>query len=78
MIHSDDAPKLEKELHRVFEEMRVNKINYRKEFFKVPIALVRERIEKLELETKWTIKADALEYRESLQLEKQKMVFSQN
>jgi len=78
MIHSENAPQLEKELHKVFENMRVNKVNYRKEFFKVPIGSVREKIEKLGLETKWTMKADALEYRESIQLEKEGLVFSEN
>jgi predicted Holliday junction resolvase-like endonuclease len=70
MIYSDDAPKLEKELHEVFKNHQVNKVNYRKEFFNVPLKEVRSKVEELELETHWTMKAEALEYRESLQLAK--------
>jgi len=70
MIHSEDAPKLEKELHETFNLNRVNKINYRKEFFSVPISEIKSKIDSLELETHWTMKADALEYRESLELKK--------
>lgn len=33
-IASDDAPKLENDLHKMFEDKRVNKANRRKEFFK--------------------------------------------
>ena len=37
MIYSDDAPALEKSLHRVFDDKSVNKVNPRKEFFKLPL-----------------------------------------
>ena len=37
MIYTDDAPKLEAELHQRFAEFKMNSDNYRKEFFKVPI-----------------------------------------
>ncbi|MDQ2178047.1 DUF4041 domain-containing protein [Marinifilum sp. D714] len=76
MIHSEDAPKLEKELHDVFENNRVNKVNYRKEFFTVPITTIKEKIDNLNLETLWTMKAEAKEYRESVELKRreQKMV----
>jgi hypothetical protein len=70
MIYSKDAPKLEATLHKMFILNRVNKINQRKEFFKVPIKEVREYIEKTGIETKWTITAEARQYRETLALEK--------
>ena len=35
IIFSEDAPSLEGKLHKAFDEKRVNKINLRKEFFKV-------------------------------------------
>ncbi len=72
MIHSEDAPKLEKELHNVFENDRVNKVNYRKEFFTVPITTIKEQIDNLKLETHWTMKAEAKEYRESIELKHRK------
>lgn len=37
MIFSDDAPKLEKTLHRHFRNREINKVNHRKEFFRVNI-----------------------------------------
>jgi len=70
MIFSEDAPKLEKELHSKFFDNQLNKVNPRKEFFKIPISVIREEIEKLGLTTHWTMKAEALEYRESIQLER--------
>lgn len=65
MIYSEDAPTLERELHRQFAEHQVNRINPRKEFFKVPLAEVREAIEEEDLEVHWTMAAEAWEYRES-------------
>ena len=37
IIPSDDAPSLENKLHKQFENYRLNKVNLRKEFFKVSI-----------------------------------------
>lgn len=70
MIFSDDAPKLENELHKEFAHLQVNKINPRKEFFRVPLADVRQLLDSRELEVHWTMTAEAREYRESLVLEK--------
>lgn len=73
MIHSEDAPKLEKELHQTFNLDRVNKINYRKEFFSIPISEIKAKIDTLKLETHWTMKADALEFRESVEMKKKEL-----
>lgn len=69
MIFSNDAPKLETELHKLFSENQVNKVNPKKEFFKVNIKAIREKIESMGIETKWTMLADAVEYRESLAIQ---------
>lgn len=37
MIYTDDAPKLEAELHQRFAEQKMNNDNYRKEFFHVSL-----------------------------------------
>lgn len=37
MIYTDDAPRLETELHQRFASYRMNEYNYRKEFFRVPL-----------------------------------------
>lgn len=66
MIFSDDAPKLENELHKIFSDNQVNKVNSKKEFFKVNIKDIRNQIEHMGIEAKWTMLADAKEYKESL------------
>ncbi|MFK5948590.1 MAG: DUF4041 domain-containing protein [Methylococcales bacterium] len=72
MIHSTDAPKLEKELHEVFKSNQVNKVNSRKEFFNVALTEIKNKVDELGVngEAHWTMKAEALEYRESIQLAK--------
>ena len=42
-IFSDDAVGLEQKLHNILEDKRVNKINLRKEFFKVSIDELEEK-----------------------------------
>ncbi len=70
MIFSEDAPKLEAALHRKFNETRVNKVNFRKEFFRVGITDLKREIEQLGIEVAFTIHAEAEEYRESLAIDK--------
>ncbi len=69
MLVSDDAPALEAELHRRFVERQVNKINKRKEFFRVSLTELRQVIDELGLEASWTLTAEAAQYRETLALE---------
>lgn len=47
MISTDDAPALEKRLHKEFESKRVNLANYRKEFFYVTLDEVKDSLSKL-------------------------------
>lgn len=70
LIRTDDAPKLERELHARFDEARVNKVNYRKEFFRVPIHHLREFVAERGLEATFTMTAEAREYRETKAFEK--------
>lgn len=69
MIFSEDAPSLETELHRIFSIHQVNKVNPRKEFFRLPITDIREYLDKKNLDIKWTILAEAAQYKETLALE---------
>lgn len=71
MIFSEDAPGLEKALHRHFLRRQMNKVNPRKEFFRVGLADIRLELEQLGIETHWTMTAEAREYRESLRIEEQ-------
>ncbi len=70
MIFSEDAPGLENQLHKHFVTMQMNKVNYRKEFFRVNITHIKEEVEKFGLTAKWTIAALAREYHESMAIEK--------
>ncbi|ADZ92037.1 DUF4041 domain-containing protein [Marinomonas mediterranea] len=72
MIFSKDAPSLEKALHKAFYTQSVNKVNPRKEFFKLPLSDIKSAIEAEDItDIHWTMKADAEEYRESLAIEKE-------
>ncbi len=69
LLFSNDAPALERDLHKHFLRNQVNKANPRKEFFRVDLAQIRTEIERLGIDTKWTLAAAAREYRESLAIE---------
>ena len=71
MIFSEDAPKLENELHKIFSNNQVNKVNSKKEFFRVDLKDIREQLEKMGIEAKWTMLAEAKEYRESLAIDEE-------
>jgi hypothetical protein len=70
LIFAEDAPALETKLHRHFVLSQINKVNYRKEFFRVSIAEIRTELEALGLAATWTMAAAAREYRESMAIEK--------
>jgi hypothetical protein len=70
MVASDDAPALESALHAEFDELRINKVNYRKEFFRVPLERVRTLITEKGYEVTFTMLAEAHEYRETTVLSK--------
>lgn len=70
MIWTDDAPALERELHKRFVRSQINKVNPRKEFFRVPLSAVRDCVDAMGLEATWTISAEAVQYRETLAIER--------
>ena len=65
LIFHTDAVSLEKQLHQELEKLRVNKVNLRKEFFKVTPSTVKELLTKLSTENILTFneKAEAPEWR---------------
>ncbi|SDQ03974.1 Meiotically up-regulated gene 113 [Chryseobacterium soldanellicola] len=71
MIYSADAPALERQLHKRFLKNQLNKINPRKEFFRLKINDVKNYMESMEIECKWTMIAEARQYRETLKLEEE-------
>lgn len=69
MIFSDDAPALENILHETFRAKEVNKVNHRKEFFKVDLAEIERVVKKHHNATvTFTMLAEARQYRESLKI----------
>ncbi len=69
MIFSDNAPGLERELHKKFLRLQMNKVNPRKEFFKVTLADIKAEVESMNINAKWTMVSEARHYRESLAIE---------
>lgn len=49
MIYTDDAPKLEAELHQRFAEFKMNSDNYRKEFFKSSLSEIKFVLKELNM-----------------------------
>ncbi len=69
LIEADDAPALERELHEAFAINQVNKMNWRKEFFRVSLGDIRNRVAGMGKPADWTMEAAAREYHETLALE---------
>lgn len=66
LIFSYDAYSLENELHQYFDKYRINKVNYRKEFFKVPIKEVETKLKEYgHLTIDFISTPDADEFRQS-------------
>ncbi len=70
MIYSEDAPALERTLHVAFDDLRINKVNYRKEFFRLPLERIKHLVVAKGLNASFTLIAEAHEYRETQALEK--------
>lgn len=72
IIHSENAPLLERELHSKFHDRRLNKINLRKEFFNISLQEIEEFIKKYtDAEIEFTKLAEAKEYRETVKIVQQ-------
>jgi hypothetical protein len=69
MIHSDDAPALERALHKRFVREQVNKVNPRKEFFRLTLQQLRNEVEKLGLQVRWTMAAECRDWKETQAIE---------
>jgi hypothetical protein len=76
LIKSENAPKLETQLHHVFRDNQINKNNFRKEFFRVTLAEIRQAVEKMkqqgemfEMERDWIEKASAEDFYHSRRIE---------
>ena len=70
MIFSEDAPTLERELHKKFTDRRVNMVNARKEFFRVSLDDIQDEVVNHYPDAKFTITALAEEFRKTLTVRK--------
>lgn len=71
LIYSNNAFDLEAKLHQRFNDKRVNKINNRKEFFRITIDDIKEELKKYkDVTVDFTEKPEADEYRATLKLNK--------
>ncbi|MES3034945.1 MAG: DUF4041 domain-containing protein [Gemmatimonadota bacterium] len=68
IIYADDAPTLENKLHRLFHWRRVNRINERKEFFRVSLDEIAQAIRQENAEIEIVPHAEARDYRKTLAL----------
>jgi hypothetical protein len=69
LIQTDDAPTLEGALHRQFVIGQVNKMNWRKEFFRVDLLEIKRVVEEMKLAANWTMVAKAQQFVETKMLE---------
>ena len=69
IIYSENAPQLENELHKKFTERRLNRVNQKKEFFKVTLDESESFVKQhANAEIEFTKLAEAREYRETLSI----------
>lgn len=64
-IESDDAPALETALHQAFANKKVNMINGRKEFFRVSLDEIKEKVQELGYVAEWADIPQAVQFRDS-------------
>jgi hypothetical protein len=73
IIRTSDAPALENALHKTFANRRVNRINERKEFFRVSLEEIAEAVRSHHGEFELTRLAEAAEYRKTLALQDEEL-----
>ena len=66
MIATSNAPALETALHRAFHKRRINKVNLRKEYFRVKLDEIVAVVKKNHGEVSYLADAEALQFRNSL------------
>ncbi|WP_299149833.1 DUF4041 domain-containing protein [uncultured Dokdonia sp.] len=72
MIFSENAPELENLLHKEFDDRRINKVNYRKEYFRVTLDEVEQVIKnKYDKEVDFIKVSEAQQFRETQSIIKQ-------
>tara|TARA_R110001583_G_scaffold106823_1_gene255245 strand:- start:2115 stop:3449 length:1335 start_codon:yes stop_codon:yes gene_type:complete len=65
LAYVEDAPSVERSLHKMFSANRVNVVNQKKEFFRVSPQKVKQVMENMSVESNWYFDCDAREFFES-------------
>lgn len=68
-IFSEDAVKLESDIHAALESRRLNKVNLRKEFFKLPIDELERLVERIDPTAEFNRTMQAEQYYQSLSVQ---------
>jgi lipoate-protein ligase A len=68
LVFSDDAVSLEHDLHTIFNNQRVNKVNLRKEFFKVSLDDIEKVVDERCPSAEFKRTALAEQYRQSISM----------
>ena len=69
LFFADDAVAVEGMLHKAFEAERINRVNLRREYFRVTPQAVLEKLQAHNVEViEFTVEPEALEHRESIML----------
>ncbi|WP_304068340.1 GIY-YIG nuclease family protein [Megamonas hypermegale] len=73
-IFSNDAVQLESDLHQALEKQRVNKVNNRKEFFKISIDDLENLVYKFDPAAEFNKTMEAEQYRQTLSIEEEQNI----
>jgi len=68
MVSCDDAPSLENTLHRELHRQRVNKVNLRKEYFRIDFDTLRQAVQQHHGDVDYVAEPEALQFRETLEM----------
>ncbi|WP_404451953.1 GIY-YIG nuclease family protein [Virgibacillus necropolis] len=74
MVFSDDAVGLENKLHKRLNQQRVNKVNYRKEFFKTDVNSLRDMVEEISPTVEFVTTMLAEEFHQTRAIEESELV----
>jgi len=69
MISCDNAPQLETKLHQELTKTRLNRVNFRKEFFRTDLDTIIGIVKRNHGEVEYVIDPEAIEYRNSLDMD---------
>lgn len=65
-IFSEDAPALETALHQAFDHCKLNSVNYRKEYFRVPLEKIKAKVKELGYDVEFEDYPYAPQFRDSV------------